>query len=200
MKTVLRGRSHTIFVTHALLHTISFIHTLLHTIFHTHSLSHTQSCHTPSFSRCGTWRQFCVAGHTHLCYTGPWLWFIHTLLHTIFHTHVTLSHGNLCVAGVAQSCHIHHRFAWQAWHLETSAVALRGRRGNCGTGLALQPVLVALTARHFAWQASHLVTSAASFCVAGVALVAHGHIHLRFAWQAWHMVTSTVALRGRRGT
>ena len=28
-------------------------------------------------------------------------------------------------------------FAWQAWHLETSTVTLRGRRGTYGTGLAL---------------------------------------------------------------
>ena len=60
----------------------------------------------------------------------------------------------LCVAGVALG-DIYLRFAWQAWHLVTSTLVLRGRPGT--------------------W--SH----PPSFCVAGVAL---GHIHLRFAWQA----------------
>ena len=32
---------------------------------------------------------------------------------------------------------IHPRFTWQAWHLATSIVTLRGRRGTHGTGLAL---------------------------------------------------------------
>ena len=31
---------------------------------------------------------------------------------------------------------IHPRFTWQAWHLATSIVTLRGRRGTHGTGLA----------------------------------------------------------------
>ena len=38
----------------------------------------------------------------------------------------------LCVAGVAQ-CHIHVRFAWQAWHKLTSTIVLRGRRGTDGS-------------------------------------------------------------------
>ena len=41
-----------------------------------------------------------------------------------------------CVAGVALS-DIDLHFAWQAWHLVTSTVTLRGRRGSDGTGLAL---------------------------------------------------------------
>ena len=49
-------------------------------------------------------------------------------------------------------------FAWQARHLATSTVVLRGR---CGT-----------------WR--HIP----SFCVAGMAL---GDIHLRSAWQASHL-------------
>jgi hypothetical protein len=32
--------------------------------------------------------------------------------------------------------------AWQAWHLVTSTVILRGRRGTYGTGLALVSRLV----------------------------------------------------------
>ena len=105
----------------------------------------------------------------------------------------------LCMAGVALG-DIHLRFAWQAWHMVTSTVALRGRCVTYGTGLALQPVLVAVTPRHFAWQAWHLVTSTfvlrgrrgtygpwshiPSFRLASVAL---GDMHLRFAWQPWHL-------------
>ena len=140
-------------------------------------------------------------------------------------------------------------FAWQAWHLVTSAFVSRGRRGTnshppsfCVAGVALMvlagalgPDLSPVTPRHFAWQAWHLVTStlvsrgrrgtklastvvlrgrrgthgtgwrawsgfvacdAAALCVAGVALggihlrftwQAHKtRIHRRFAWQAWH--------------
>jgi len=40
----------------------------------------------------------------------------------------------LCVAGVALG-DIH--FAWQAWHVVTSTFVLRGRRGTCGTWLAV---------------------------------------------------------------
>eukprot|EP00435_Cladocopium_sp_Y103_P054523 s549_g17.t1 len=41
-----------------------------------------------------------------------------------------------CVAGLALG-DICLRFVWQAWHSVTSAFALCGRRGTCGTGLAL---------------------------------------------------------------
>ena len=47
----------------------------------------------------------------------------------------------LCVAGVALG-DIDLHFAWQAWHLVTSASTLRGRRGAYGTGLALVARLV----------------------------------------------------------
>ena len=92
----------------------------------------------------------------------------------------------------------------------TSTVAVRGRCVTYGTGLALQPALVAVTPRHFAWQAWHLVTSTSvlrgrrgtygpwshipsfrlasaalgdppSFRVAGVALMALGWLR----WGAW---------------
>ena len=88
----------------------------------------------------------------------------------------------LCVAGVAQ-LHIHRPFTWQAWHILTSTVVLRGRRGTHGTG----------------WRAGSgfVACDAAALCVAGVAL---GDIHLCFTWQAWHELASTVVLRGRRGT
>ena len=40
------------------------------------------------------------------------------------------------LAGVALG-DIHRHFVWQAWHLVTSTVTLRGRRGTHGIGLAL---------------------------------------------------------------
>ena len=89
-----------------------------------------------------------------------------------------------CVAGVAL-CDIHLHFVWQAWHLMTWIVTLRGRRGTYGTGLALVARLV-----------PRRRCDAAAFCVAGVALC---DIHLHFVWQAWHLTTSIVTLRGRRG-
>ena len=46
-----------------------------------------------------------------------------------------------CVAGVALGDMDVHP-AWQAWHLVTSTVILRGRRGTYGTGLALVSRLV----------------------------------------------------------
>ena len=92
-------------------------------------------------------------------------------------------------------------FGWQAWHLVTSTLVSRGRRGTnshppsfCVAGVALMvlggalgPDLSPVTPRHFAWQAWHLVTSTfvsrgwrgtnshpPSFCVAGVALMVLG--------------------------
>ena len=64
-------------------------------------------------------------------------------------------------------------FAWQAWHLATWILTLRGRRGTYGTELALvaRPVDA---------------VRAAAFGVAGVAL---GDMDLHFAWQAWHLAT-----------
>ena len=50
-----------------------------------------------------------------------------------------------CVAGVAL-CDIHLHFVWQAWHLMTRIVTLRGRRGTYGTGLALVARLVSQAA------------------------------------------------------
>ena len=60
--------------------------------------------------------------------------FSHT---TSSHTHTQLP----CVAGVALG-DIDMHSAWQAWHLATSTCGLRGRRGTCGTGLALVARLV----------------------------------------------------------
>ena len=76
------------------------------------------------------------------------------------------------VAGVAQS-HIHGRFAWQAWHLVTSTLISRGRRGTYGTGWR------AWSWFRRPWRPWRRATS---------------------AWQAWHLVTSPLISRGRLGT
>ena len=141
------------------------------------------------------------------------------LLTTCSHTtcsHTTSSHTTysvFCVAGVAlRDIYLH--FVWQAWHLTTSIVTLRGRRGTYGTGLALAARLVshgAVTPRPFSWQAWHFVTSTFTLCgrrdawrdrlllcVAGVALMALGWLWRR-AWSAMAPWRRGV-LRGRRGT
>ena len=91
-------------------------------------------------------------------------------------------------------------FAWQGWHLATSTLTLRGRRGTYGTGLALVARLGpswrrgrrgSLRGRRGTWR------HRPSLCVAGVAL---GDMDVHFAWQAWHLATRTCTLRGRRGT
>ena len=81
--------------------------------------------------RRGTWRQppsLCVAGVALTALGGLW-W------RTGFSADV-VDAAALCVAGVALGdSHLH--FAWQAWHLVTSTVTMRGRRGSYGTGPAL---------------------------------------------------------------
>ena len=62
------------------------------------------------------------------------------------------------MAGVALDDMDRH-FAWQAWHLMTWIVTLRGRRGTYGTGLALVARLGPRGAG-----------TPRRFCVAGVAL------------------------------
>ena len=88
------------------------------------------------------------------------------------------------VAGVALGDMDLH-FAWQAWHLVTWIVTLRGRRATYGTRLALVGAWVSVDA-----------VDAVAFGMAGVALGDMDH----FAWHAWHLVTWIVTLRGRRGT
>ena len=198
---VTHSLSHTIFVTHSvsratlshtlfqyLCHTPSFTHnfvthhlshtTLSHTLFLTqlcHTLFQTQLCHTLSF--------------THNFFTHSlYLSFTHHLCHTLSFTHYlchTRHPPSICVVGVALG-DIYLHFAWQAWHLATSALTLCGRRrlGDihhrfawqawllwwAGPGGALGRGLGAVVAR---WRR-----------VAGVAL---GDMHLRFAWQASHL-------------
>eukprot|EP00435_Cladocopium_sp_Y103_P004136 s418_g1.t1 len=88
-----------------------------------------------------------------------------------------------CVAGVTLGDICLH-FVWQAWHFVTSAFVLCGRRGTCGTGLALVAALVGTVAPRL-------------FCVARVAL---GDIRVRFVWQAWRLATYAFVLCGRPGT
>ena len=135
----------------------------------------------------------------------------------------------VCVAGVALG-DIDLHLAWQAWrlatsactlsdidlHLETSSCTLRGRRGTCGTGLALVARFVfsgrrcrrgCLRGRRGTWQ--HWPP----LCVARVALGnmdLHGWLWWRAwfpvavhsAWQAWHCTGLALVARlvpsGRR--
>ena len=96
-------------------------------------------------------------------------------------------------------------FAWQAWHLATSAFTLRGRRGTWLTltstlaGVALGDICL-----HFAW---HLATSTSTlrgrcdnygiWWHAWFPVESCGQPRL-FPWQAWRLATSTCILRGRR--
>ena len=130
-------------------------------------------------------------------------------------------------AGVAlRDIHLH--FVWQAWHLTTSIVTLRGRRG----ALVITPLVITqlvitqlvitqlvitplahtpLAHTPFVITQPHTQLHPPSLCVAGVAL-RDIHLHFvwqawhlvtstrHFAWQAWHLTTSTVTLCGRRGT
>ena len=118
------------FVNHQLCHTQlcqppSLSHTTLSTtIFHTQlspSLSHTIFV-ALSFHLAGVARVALMA--------LGWLWW------RAWTGLVAGDAAALCVAGVALG-HIHLRFTWQAWHLETSTFVLRGRRDTYGIGLAL---------------------------------------------------------------
>ena len=105
------------------------------------------------------------------------------LSHTIFHT---------------QLCHTpSHSHNFATHHLS------RGRRGTCGTGLAL----VARLGAHLGARLGALGRPGCRATLHGrrgtMAGVALGDIHLGFAWQAWHLdhlVTSAFVLRGRCGT
>ena len=59
-------------------------------------------------------------------------------------------------------CHIHLRFAWQAWRLVTPTFVLRGRRGTCGTGLALVSHAIFVT-YHLSHTFSHTIFDTPSF-------------------------------------
>ena len=111
------------------------------------------------------------------------------------------------VAGVAQ-CHIHLRFAWQAWHLWHRVArlgwfcpwrrdTLRGRRGTWSHLRSFHVAGVAQCHIHlrFAWQAWHLW-----HWVARLGWFWSPVTPRHFVWQAWHLVTSTFVSRGTHGT
>jgi len=90
-------------------------------------------------------------------------------------------------------------FAWQAWHLVTFTLILRGRRCTWSHLPAFGVAGVALVALGGALgrRCSPLVArGAAPLCMA----VALGDMFLRLVWQVWHLETSTCAWRGRSGT
>ena len=105
----------------------------------------------------GTWQH-----HPSLCVAGlalvalGWLWW------RAWFPFGAVGAAAVCVAGLALGDMDLH-FAWQAWHLVTWILTLRGRRGTYGTGLALGWLW---------WRAwfSGVAVGAAAFCVAGVAL------------------------------
>ena len=153
---------------------------------------------------------FCVAGVALMvlcCALGPDLspgaprHFAWQAWHLVTSTFVsrgrrgTNSHPpSFCVAGVALmvlcgalgpdlSPGAPRHFAWQAWHLVTSTLVSRGRRGTNSTSTVL---LRGRRGTHgTGWRAwpGFVARGAEPLCVAGVAL---GHIHPRFTWQAWH--------------
>ena len=132
---------HPIFVNHHL------SHTSLSTIFHKPSFRH-HLCQPPSFT----------VFVNHLCQPSLSTTIFHHLcqpsLSTIF-VNQHISHTSLPTTCHTPSFTHHLCLVWQAWHLETSTLVLRGRRG---------------TWRHPPW-----------FCVAGVALMALGWLW----WRAW---------------
>ena len=109
--------THTIFVNHHLSHTIFVNHLCQPTSFTHIFVNHI--CPPPSFTR-------------HLSHTPS---FTHHLCLTIFHTpsfpHHLCQPSSFTILSRTSLSHtyIHLRFAWQAWHLETSTLVLRGRRG-----------------------------------------------------------------------
>ena len=118
------------------------------------------------------------------------------LLTQLVHTPLVITQrAHTRVAGVALG-DIYRHFAWQAWHLATSIVTLRGRWRHppslCVAGVAFGDIDC-----HLAWQAWHLWHWAGFGGALGSRCAARRRGSL--AWQACHLVTSTVTLRGRRG-
>ena len=100
----------------------------------------------------------------------------------------------LCVAGVALG-DIHLRFTWQAWHLLTFTLVLRGRRGTSFHVAGVAQSHIHLRFEWQVWQTWH-----SWHWVARLGPVQSRRVTPRhFAWQAWHLVTSTFVSRGRRG-
>ena len=149
--------THHLSPTHTSLSHTTFSRTMFHTQLVAHHLSHTSLSYTMF--------------HTHLRHT-------HTPFTPSFTRHTQLSHHLTHIHILVRHTHTqlpHTLSLWQAWHLLTQMLLLRGRRGTCGTGLALVARLVAvgrpdrrgtLRGKRGTWR--HPL----SFCVAGVALLA----------------------------
>ena len=165
--------------THSLSTHILSTHSLSTHSLSTHTLStHTLSTHSLSTHSLSTHSLSTHSLPTHILSFCPHTLCPHTLCPHTLCPHTFCQHTHTLALG-----DIHLHFAWQAWHLVTFTVVLRGRRGTHGTGWRAWSGLVA--------------RGAAALCVVGVAL---GDIHLRFTWQAWHLATFTFVSRGRRGT
>ena len=166
------------FVTHHLSHTTS-----------SHIIYHTQLCHTSSFTHNFVAHHLShttlshILFHTQLSHTQS---FMHTfvtqqLCHTSSFTHTFVTQQLCHISSFIHNVDQRH-FAWQAWHLATSTLFLRGRRG---------------TWRH-----------PPSFCVAGVlqALVTHYLSHTPLSHNNFvthhlsHTSLTSGTLRGRLGT
>ena len=183
--------------------------------------------------RCGFWRgrrgtwwhgpSLCVAGVAGVAGVAlGWLWW------RAWVSVDAVDAAAFCVAGVALGDMDLH-FAWQAWHLATWILTLRGRRGTY-TALGSLVARLGLSWRRgrrgFLRGRRGTWWHGPSLCVAGMALgdmdphFAWQAWHLwhwagsggalgsqltpwkprLFAWHAWHLVTWTFTLRGRRGT
>ena len=130
--TICHTLSHTSLST-TIFHTQLCHTTLSHTTLST-TICHPDLCQPPSFTHNFVTHNF--VNH-HLSHTTFTIFVTHHLCRGTYGTGLALvARAALCVAGVALG-HIHLRFTWQAWHLETSTFVLRGRRGTYGIGLAL---------------------------------------------------------------
>ena len=179
---------HTQLVHTQLAHVTTCPHTTcLHTTYPHNSSTHNFSTHNFSIHP-----QLVHTTCTHNFSTHKSPQLVHTqLLHILVHRQLLHRRG---------LGDIHLDFAWPAWHLATSSVTLRGRRGTWRHGPPLCVAGVALMARGWLWWRAWFpvgAVDAAAVCVARVAL---GDIERHFAWQAWHLATWTSTLCGRRGT
>ena len=107
----------------------------------------------------------------------------------------------VCLGGVALS-DIYLYFAWQAWHVVTSTVSLRGRCGAYGTGLALVARLGSVWPRGrrgcLRGRRGTYGTGLAPVVRLGLVWRRGRRGCLRGRRGAWRTLTFT--LRGRRGT
>ena len=107
--------THHLLAHHLLTHIVLTHNLLTQTLLTHHLLSHT---HTQ-------------LSHTHNSHTHTEL----THIHTLTHNHNALQFTDTQLGVALRLIELH--FAWQAWHLVTWIVTLRGERGTYGTWLAL---------------------------------------------------------------